>query len=77
MLLVENILASPFKGLMWVFEQVADAVRESQDAEVETLKAALADLYRDLESGAIGEREFDLQEQRLLDRLDELAEDQP
>ncbi|CAJ0779910.1 gas vesicle protein GvpG [Ralstonia chuxiongensis] len=77
MLLVDNILAAPFKGLMWVFEQVADAVRESQDTEVETLKATLAELYRALESGAIGEREFDLQEQCLLDRLDELTENQP
>lgn len=72
MFIVDNLLAAPFKGLMWVFEQVADAVEESKGAEAEAIKATLSDLYRQLEAGAITEGEFDAAEQELLDRLDAL-----
>lgn len=72
MFIVDNLLAAPFKGLMWVFEQVADAVEENKAAEAEAIKAALSDLYRQLEAGAIAESEFDAAEQDLLDRLDAL-----
>lgn len=76
MFVLDSLLASPFKGLLWVFEEIAQAASENQEVEAEAIKAALAGLYRQLEAGEIGEAEFDLGEQVLLDRLDAL-EDQP
>jgi hypothetical protein len=42
------------------------------EQEGERLTAELGDLHRRLEAGAISEREFDVREREILDRLDEL-----
>lgn len=72
MFVLDSLLAAPFKGLLWIFEEVAQAASENQEAEAEAVKAALADLYRQIEAGEISEAEFDLGEQALLDHLDAL-----
>ena len=48
----------------------------TQEAEADRIKDDLRDLYMMLETGQITEDEFDAQEQELLDRLDELEEDE-
>jgi len=78
MFLVDDILLSPMKGILWVFQEIHDAAQQELEGEGEAITAALSELYLKLETGQITEAEFDAQEQALLDRLDRLqAEEAP
>jgi hypothetical protein len=78
MFLVDDLLASPMKGILWVFREIHDAARQELEGEGEAITAALSELYLKLETGQITEAEFEAQEQALLDRLDRLqADDTP
>jgi len=72
MFLVDDILLSPAKGLLWVFREIHDAAQQELAGESEAITAALSELYMRLETGQITEQEFDAQEKALLDRLDHL-----
>ena len=73
MILIDSLLLAPFRGVLWVAEQINDAAREQRATEAETVTEELRQLYLDLESGHLTEDEFASREQRLLDRLDELG----
>ena len=70
MLLVDDILLFPARGIMWVFQAVSQAAEEEIAGEAEALKAELRDLYMMLETGTISEKEYDIREKALLDRLE-------
>jgi len=70
MFLIDDILLSPAKGLLWVFREIHDAAQQELAGESETITAALSELYMRLETERITEVEFDAQEKVLLDRLD-------
>jgi hypothetical protein len=72
MFLVDDILLSPVKGVLWVFREIHDAAQQELAGESETITAALSELYMRLETRQITEAEFDAQEKTLLDRLDRL-----
>ena len=72
MFLVDDILLSPMKGVLWVFREIHDAAQQELAGESEAITAALSELYMRLETGQITETEFDAQETALLDRLDRL-----
>ena len=72
MFLVDDILLSPAKGLLWVFREIHNAAQQELAGESETITAALSELYMRLETEQITEAEFDAQEKALLDRLDRL-----
>jgi hypothetical protein len=72
MFLVDDILLSPVKGVLWVFREIHDAAKQELAGEGEAITAALSELYMRLETGQITEEEFDAQEKALLDRLDRL-----
>ena len=72
MFLVDDILLSPMKGVLWVFREINDAAQQELAGESEAITAALSELYMRLETGQITETEFDAQETTLLDRLDRL-----
>ena len=74
MLIIDNLLMAPIKGLFWVFKEIHNAAQEELLGESETITARLGELYMMLETGKITETEFDAEEKRLLDRLDELDE---
>ena len=74
MFLVDDILLSPAKGLLWVFQEIHDAAQQELAGESETITAALSELYMRLETEQITEAEFDAQEKVLLDRLDRIQE---
>lgn len=66
---------APVRGTGWVIQQVLDtAEREYYDPG--PVRAALAQLERELLDGAIGEEEFDRREDELLDELDRREEQQ-
>jgi len=70
--LVDDLLLSPIKGVLWVFKEIHDAAQQELAGEGEAITAALSELYMKLETGQITEAEFDAQEKVLLDRLDSL-----
>ena len=72
MFLVDDLLLSPAKGLLWVFREIHDAAQQELAGESEAITASLSELYMRLETEQITEAEFDAQEKVLLDRLDRL-----
>jgi hypothetical protein len=70
--LVDDILLAPLKGLAAVCRQVQDAARQELDGQHKAALAALAELHKELESGRIGEDEFDVQEARLLEQIESI-----
>jgi hypothetical protein len=76
MFLVDDLLMSPVKGILWVFREIHDAAQKEMAGESEAITAALSELYMRLETGQITETEFDAQETVLLDRLDRLQADE-
>jgi hypothetical protein len=72
MFLVDDLLMSPVKGILWVFREINDAAQQELAGESEAITSALTELYMKLETGQITEAEFDAQEKVLLDRLDQL-----
>jgi hypothetical protein len=75
MLLVDDILLSPMRGLLWIFEEIRDAAEQELHEEANAITLQLQQLYGMLESKAITEAEFDLREAKLLDRLDQLQQE--
>ncbi len=74
MLIVDDILTAPFRGLLWIFQEVAEAAAKEQEAEGDQIRDRLRELYMLLDTGEITEDEFDAEEGGLLDRLDEIEE---
>lgn len=74
MLLVDDLLLAPIRGLLWVFEKIHDAAQEEMAGEADAITAELRDLYMMLETGRITETEFGDRERTLLDRLDAIEE---
>ncbi|MDP3589165.1 MAG: gas vesicle protein GvpG [Methylobacter sp.] len=75
MLLVDDILFSPVKGILWVFRQIHELAEEELAGEADRIRESLTELYMQLEAGQITEEEFEQQEAVLLDRLDALDEE--
>ncbi|HYL36428.1 MAG TPA: gas vesicle protein GvpG [Bryobacteraceae bacterium] len=72
MLLIDDILLSPFRGILWIFREIHNTAREELDNEPESIAQQLRNLYMQLETNAISEQEFEQHEKVLLDRLDEI-----
>jgi gas vesicle protein GvpG len=76
MLLIDDLLLAPFRGLLWVAEQVHDAVQAERAGETDAITEELRQLYLLFERGQITEAQFDEREQQLLDRLDAIQEEE-
>lgn len=74
MLIVDDILAAPFKGLFWIFNEIRNAALEEQVEEADRITAQLSELYMMLETRQMTEEEFEAAEKALLDRLDTIKE---
>ena len=74
MLIIDNILLSPVRGILWIFREMHNAAMKEIENEAESITAELSELYMMLETGKITESEFDTREKELLDRLDEIQE---
>jgi hypothetical protein len=75
MLIVDDILLFPAKGITWIFKQIHELAEEELAGEADRIRDNLTDLYMLLETGQITEEEFEQQEKELLDRLDNLHEE--
>ena len=74
MLLVDDILFAPFKGLFWIFQEICVATQQEMTNETDSITLQLSELYMMLDTGKITETEFDEKEKILLDRLDEIQD---
>ena len=72
MLLVDDLLLSPFTSLLWLFREIHNRAQQERASEAETVTRSLSELYMKLDTGAITEEEFAAGEKQLLDRLDEI-----
>jgi len=72
MFILDDILLSPIKGVLWIFQKIHNAAEEEVIGEADSITARLGELYMMLETGKMTEAEFDAEEKRLLDRLDEI-----
>lgn len=72
MLLIDDLLAAPLRGLVFVLREIDKAVQEERAADERRIMAELTGLHRRIEAGAIGEVEFEAAEQALLERLEVL-----
>jgi hypothetical protein len=70
MLLVDDILLSPFTGIIWVAKEINKVALKEMAGEAQSITEHLRHLYMELETGRITEKEFDAEETLLLDRLD-------
>ena len=75
MLLVDDILFSPVKGINWIFKKIHELAEEELSGEADRIRDSLTELYMQLETGEITEEEFEQQETVLLDKLDALDEE--
>jgi hypothetical protein len=72
MLIIDDLLAAPVNGLLWVFKEIQKQAAEEQRNRREAIMASLSALYVALEQGQLTEEDFDAREQSLLDELDRL-----
>jgi hypothetical protein len=70
MLLVDDILLFPVHSIMWVFREIGEIAQKELAGEATSITEQLRVLYMQLETGRIGEAEFDAGEKLLLDRLE-------
>ena len=73
MLLIDDLLLAPAKGLLFVCRELAKNAEEALEDD-EPVRQELQQLYMRLETGAIGEREFEEREQRLAKRLEAIEQ---
>jgi hypothetical protein len=70
MLLVDDIITLPFRGMLWIFDEIVNAAEEELAGEADAIMAQLQQLYSMLDTGRISDAEFDSREAELLDRLE-------
>jgi hypothetical protein len=73
MFLLDDILLSPVKGLAAVCRKVEEAARQELGVREKAAMSALSELHRRLETGQIDEKDFDVEETRLLEQIEGLA----
>jgi hypothetical protein len=72
MLIIDDLLTSPLRGLLWLFKEIHNAAQEEVAGSADAITGELSQLYLELETGRITEADFDVREKVLLDRLDRI-----
>lgn len=68
-----GLVTAPFRGLLWVFEEIAERA-EKELYDEDAVKAELMEIYRRLEAGSLSEEEFNRREAELVERLEKIDE---
>jgi hypothetical protein len=68
-----SFLSFPFRGLLRVFEEVAERAEDELYNE-DAIMAELTELYKSLEAGLLSEEEFGERETELVQRLEAVEE---
>ena len=72
MFLIDDLLTAPGKAVLFVFQELARKAQEEL-LDDESVKQELQEIYNLLSSGKISEAEFEGRENRLLQRLEQIA----
>lgn len=73
MSLLWNVLTSPARGLLTVFEKIIDAAQQEMESQ-DSLMVRLLELQISYELGEIEKDEYDQKYQQLIDKMMELQE---
>jgi hypothetical protein len=73
MFLLDDILLAPMNGLVAICRKVEEAARQDLENQSKGAMRALGELHGRLEAGQIDERDFDVEEARLLEQIDGVA----
>jgi hypothetical protein len=71
--LLDSILLAPVKGPYWIAKKVHEMAMEELLDE-DSAREELKELYTLLETGKIGEEEFEHREEELVERMEEVLE---
>jgi len=71
MLLIDDILLSPLKGVIWIGKKIYE-VAEKEFSDEGLIKEKLMELQLKFELDKISEKEYNKQEAELLARLDDI-----
>lgn len=74
-LIVDDILLFPYRGIKWIFKEIARIAEEEVEGESERITQQLSELYMLLETEQITAEEFESREKVLLDRLDQIQDE--
>ncbi|KPA16524.1 Gas vesicle protein GvpG [Candidatus Magnetomorum sp. HK-1] len=74
MIIVDDIILSPFKGIFWIVKKIQDAAQEEYLNKKDAVTQELSELYMMLDTEMISQEEFDKREEELLDILEALEE---
>ena len=74
MLIIDDLLLAPLKGVLWIADKIQEAAQEELAGEAEAITEELRQLYVLIERAQITEAEFEERERKLLDRLDKVRE---
>lgn len=72
MFLLDDIILSPVKGIIWIAEKIHDMAQEELEDTPEKLKRELLDLQMRLEMEEVTEQEYKKKEDEILKRLEAL-----
>lgn len=72
MLIIDDILLAPFKGLWFIFKKIHEQVREELEDTPEKLQRELLENQMLLETEKITEEEYQKKEKNILERLNVL-----
>lgn len=72
MFLLDDILAAPMQGLMYIFEQIQKKAEEETRDTPEKLKKELLELQGLLDAGRISEEGYFKREKNILERLNSM-----
>ena len=70
MLIIDDILFAPVRGMLSVFQELYKAAQDEHAGQEEDIRTELTELYMMLETHRITEDEFNAREKELLDRLE-------
>ncbi len=72
MLLVDDILLVPFKGVFWIFKEIHRRARDEVKAQKEQLQSQLSDLYMEVDTGRLSDEVFEAKQKEILDQLERI-----
>jgi hypothetical protein len=72
MLLVDDLLLLPVRGIALVAQKIHQAAEQESADEAQAIRDELRQMYMKVETGKLSEAEFDALEKPLLDRLEKL-----
>ena len=75
MFIIDDILLSPIKGLLYIFKEIEKIAREEKEDTAEKLKKELLETQMLFETDQISEEEYSKKEKNVLERLNALQKE--